>query len=205
MTQTAPKPRHIVAPRSRPARSAETSPCDQCAHAPKPAAPAGDVGSLFDRLEKTLIDLGNLQVELTRVLEQQHDAMKILDTAAMDRLGRRQEQLHRRAMQLECERRDVVAKLAVQAGLKGDITLRDLAEAYATTQPERRERLLELRDKLRKQSASAAKRGRSAARVAGSVLGSINSALRLLTRSCLYTRNGDFTLPPRRPRMETVG
>ena len=182
------------------------TPCDSCQHAPKkPGPPPGSSAAMLDRLEEVLRSLAGAQSDLTDLLEQQHTAMTGLDTAAMDKCASRQESLHRRVMQLEHERRTLVHNLATSTGLSSGATLRDLADAFAAEDPQRRLRLLELRDLLRQRSAHAAKRGRRCSRVAGSVLGSINTALRLLTRSCIYSKTGNFQMPPRRPRMEAVG
>ncbi|MEL7238190.1 MAG: flagellar export chaperone FlgN, partial [Planctomycetota bacterium] len=188
-------------PASAPANTGPKSPCDACQHAPQNARPAkpaaGDTNAQLDQLEQVLSKLADAQNDLTDLLEQQHQAMTKLNTGVMDNCARRQESLHRRVMQLEHERRSLVLSLATAAGLPAGATLRDLADAYAAHAPERRVRLLELRDLLRKRSAHAAKRGRRCGRVAGSVLGSINTALRLLTRSCIYNKSGDFQMPPR--------
>ena len=165
--------------------------------APRPAAqrtPVQQADVLLTELQKALDGLTAAHVELAASLRQQHDAMKAFDTTAMAEAARRQEQIHRRVMRLEQQRRQQVQNLARVAGRQGaEMTLIGLADLY----PAARDGLLERRAALRQATTEAAERGRACGRLAGGVLSHLNAALRLLTDATTYGRTGGFDVAPR--------
>jgi hypothetical protein len=152
-------------------------------------------------LVATLVELVRAHRELCELLERQQAAMREIDLDAMAGVSKRQEQLHRRILRLERERRANAALLASSAGLPGDASLGQIAEKL----PVWSEQLLALRQELRGLSREASDRGKRAGRIAASVLCSVGSALRSVTGSTLYRRGGDFSLPPLAHRVDRAG
>ena len=150
------------------------------------------------QLARALSDLTAAHRDLAAALDAQHDAMRRLDTEAMNGLARRQESIHRRILRLEQERRKLVAALARAARLPPDASLAQIAAAH----PEHADALMALRAELRARTTDAAAKTRTCARVAGSVLAHLNSSLRLLTGATVYRPGGDFAAPPARTRVE---
>ena len=162
----------------------------------RPSQPAA-----VDQLVATLAKLAGAQSDLRDALGEQAAAMRKLDVKAMAQLGRRQESAHRRLLKLEVDRRRYSAAAAKPLGLPGDAPLAQIAMGYPQHAPD----LMRLRDELRSHAAAAADLGRHCSRLAGGVLGHVNGALRLVTRSCLYGRGGEFAMPPVASRVHALG
>ncbi len=162
---------------------------------PKPQVPA------IEQLLATLTKLSAAQCDLRDALSEQVEAMKRLDVKAMASIGHRQESAHRRLLKLEGDRRRHGATAAGQLGLAPDTPLVEVVSGY----PDHAEQLLQVRDELRAHTIAAADLGRHCARIAGGVLGHVNGALRLVTKSCLYGREGGFELPPVSHRIRAIG
>lgn len=142
---------------------------------------------------------------LLRELEAQRDAMKRLDLESLDAATRSQEQLRSRIAQLEQRRRSVVEQLARSLRLPPPVSLAGLARAT----PEHAATLLSLRDELRSLVEQVRVAGQVSTRVAGAVVGHMNTVLRLIgsvaQQAGGYTRAGTPRVATRIGVMEAVG
>jgi hypothetical protein len=156
-------------------------------------------------LETVLVQLIAEHEKLLRSLESHQAAMKKLDMKAMDETGRLQEVTRLRITGLETKRKSLVEQVAASLRLPGPPTLLKLAEAL----PLFKTRLLALRDQLRARVAQVASRAQVAGRLAGAVLGHLNTAVRLLAgaveQAGLYTKHGVPQVSARIGVMEAVG
>lgn len=123
-------------------------------------------------------------------IDQQQSAMKTLDARAISQVTQQQEAARLRLATLEQRRRILLQQLARMQRLAGEPKIPQLAEHF----PQRKPVLMKLRDDLRQVIAEVAARNHGVARLAGAVLGHLNTAVRLLTgaveRSGVYTRQG---------------
>jgi hypothetical protein len=152
--------------------------------------------------------LGNLIVEHRRLLKQvdaQQTAMKAMDLAAIDAAIAEQDVLRRRIATLERRRGELAAQAGILLRLNGPVTLLRLAEAL----PAQCRTLLKLRAELRDLMSEIQQRASIAARVAGSVLGHLNTAMRILAgaveRAGVYTRSGVPRMSTRVGVMDAIG
>jgi flagellar biosynthesis/type III secretory pathway chaperone len=142
---------------------------------------------------------------LLRELEAQRDAMKRLDLASLDAATRAQEQSRSRIVQLEQRRRAIVEQLARSLKLTAPLSLAKLAQASS----EHGAALLALRDELRSLIEQVRVAGQVSTRVAGAVVGHMNTVLRLIgtvaQQAGGYTRSGAPRVASRIGVMEAVG
>jgi hypothetical protein len=158
-------------------------------------------------LDELLNSLTLLIGEHRRLLaeaERHQVAIRTMDLPGMEASRMRQEAIRVRIMALETRRRLAAEQAA--GGLKGPaITLTRLAEMH----PASRAMLLALRDELRDVIGQISQRTHVAGRVAGAVLGHLNSVVRLVAGAAqqagVYTRRGIPKLSPRIGIIETVG
>lgn len=160
---------------------------------------------LLPELEGVLRALADEHRRLLASVEAQQVAMKAFDLKAMDDARNQQEASRLRVATLEAKRRVVVAHVAKGLKLDGKVTLTRLAELH----PPRREALLALRDEIKQLAETIAARTHVAGRLAGAVLGHLNTVVRLLAgaveKAGLYTKHGVPRVSTRIGVMEAVG
>ena len=160
---------------------------------------------LLPELESVLRALADEHRRLLASVEAQQAAMKAFDLKAMDDARNQQEASRLRVATLEAKRRTVVAHIAKGLKLDGKVTLTRLADLH----PPRRDALLILRDEIRQLAEAIAARAHVAGRLAGAVLGHLNTVVRLLAgaveKAGLYTKHGVPRVSSRIGVMEAVG
>ncbi|HEY8748198.1 MAG TPA: flagellar export chaperone FlgN [Tepidisphaeraceae bacterium] len=132
-------------------------------------------------------------------------AMQAFDLRTMDDAGREQEACRLRITMLEQRRRSIVQQIGKGLNVQGDLTIARLA----TMVPEHTQSLLELRKQLKQVVEQVAARNKISGKVAGAVLGHLNTVVRLLAgaaeRAGLYTKNGIPQVSSRIGGLEAVG
>lgn len=143
--------------------------------------------------------------KLLKHVEAHDSAMRAFDLPAMDQAARLQDAVRLRIATMDTRRRAAIQQIARSARLNGDITIQALAEAF----PDRAQPLLALRDELKSVAARIAARTYVTARVAGGVLGHLNTAVRFLAgaveRTGVYTKSGNPRVSSRIGVMNAVG
>lgn len=137
---------------------------------------------------------------------QSHEAaVRSFDLKAMETLARQQETDRTRIAAWELKRKAVLAQLARSARIDPGISIAQLADLF----PQQRPALLKLRDELKGLAQQISNHTRISGRVAGAVLGHLNTAVRLLAgaveRAGLYTKQGIPQVSRRIGVMEAVG
>ena len=152
--------------------------------------------------------LGEMIAEHRRLLKQadlQQAAMKSLDLKAMDDCAKVQEAARLRLANLESKRRLLVAQIARLHGVHGNLTVPQIAEFY----PQRKTMLLNLRETLKSEIKALSSRNHVAGRLAGAVVGHLNTVVRLLAgaveKAGLYTRQGIPQVSTRIGVMDAIG
>src|SRR6267142_1887584 len=115
--------------------------------------------------EKLLVQLSN-----------QQSAMKKMDLNAIDQLTGLQDATRMRIAALDGKRKTLVTQLALILKLQGTPTLTSLADATS----QHKQSLLTLRDQLKSKVEQVATKSTIAGRVAGALLGHLNTVVRLL-------------------------
>ena len=156
-------------------------------------------------LESILAQLIAEHERMLQHLEAQQAAMKKLDLKTLEDTTIAQESSRLRIATLETRRRVAVASLAKMLRLTGDTTLPAIAAAI----PQSRARLLALRERLKALIATISTRTHVASRLAGALLGHLNTVVRLLAgaveQAGLYTKHGTPKVSGRIGVMEAVG
>lgn len=156
-------------------------------------------------LESILQQMIDEHDRLLKHFQVQHEAMKAFDLKAMDVAVNLQEASRLRVATLETKRRTLVAQLARAHGLTENMTIADIAKLY----PQRGQALIKLRDTLKEAISQIATRTHIAGKLAGAVLGHLNTVVRLLAgavdRAGLYTKHGVPQVSARIGVMEAVG
>ena len=138
-------------------------------------------------------------------LEAQQAAMKTFDLKAMDDARNQQEASRLRVASLEAKRRTIVLHMAKEVKLDGPLTLTRIADLH----PPRRQALLAVRNEIKQLAEAIATRSHIAGRLASSVLGHLNTVVRLLAgaveKAGLYTKHGVPRVSSRIGVMEAVG
>ena len=157
-------------------------------------------------LEAVLQSLVAEHRKLLGYVEAHHAAMKAFDLGAMDAARNQQEACRLRVATLENKRRATV--VAMGRFLKVDpntLTLAKIAELH----PTRKDALMKLRGELKALAAKIQQRTHVAGRLAGAVLGHLNTVVRLLAgaveKAGLYTKHGVPQVSSRVGTMEAVG
>src|SRR6267142_5877592 len=144
--------------------------------------------------EKLLVQLSN-----------QQSAMKKLDLPAIDQLTGLQDATRMRIAALDGKRKTLVNQLAGMLKLTGATTLSRLAESL----PQHKQPLLALREQLKAKVNEVATRSTVAGRVAGALLGHLNTVVRLLAgaveQAGIYTKQGTPQVSARIGVIEAVG
>ncbi|MGA2497413.1 MAG: flagellar export chaperone FlgN [Tepidisphaeraceae bacterium] len=142
--------------------------------------------------------------KLLRLLEGQQQALRALDAGRVQALSAQQEASRLRIAGLESRRRLVLQQLCQASQLIGEPTITRLA----ATLPQAGQPLLALRDKLRCLAAAVSNRAQIAGKVAGALLGHLNTVVRLVAgvteQARLYNRQGVHTVSNRIGMMEAV-
>jgi hypothetical protein len=145
--------------------------------------------------------------KLLKHVESQQAAMKSLDLKAMDAAAQQQEASRLRIATLENRRRQLCVQLARVAKMsQQEMTVKKLAELN----PQRAPALLALRDELREVIGEIQKRTHIAGRLAGAVLGHLNTVVRILAGAVeqatgVYTKHGTPHVATRIGVMDAVG
>jgi hypothetical protein len=144
--------------------------------------------------------------KLLGYVEAQQAAMKKFDLAAMDAARNQQEACRLRVTAMENKRRAVVANMA--KALRVDVASLNLTK-IAELHPPRKDALLKLRAELKDLATKITHRTHVAGRLAGAVLGHLNTVVRLLAgaveKAGLYTKYGVPQVSSRIGVMEAVG
>ena len=160
---------------------------------------------LVQDLESILQQLIVEHRKLLRHLDAHQNAMKTMQLDGMDAAANQQEASRLRIATLENTRRIIVAQMAKQHKLTGDITMARLAALY----PDRGPSLMKLRDELKKTILAIQARTHIAGRLAGAVLGHLNTVVRLIAgaveRAGIYNKSGVPQVSGRIGVMEAVG
>src|SRR5581483_5477466 len=127
-------------------------------------------------LETVLQQLIAEHRKLLAQLDVQQSAMKAMDLNAMDNALRLQEATRLRIAALDTRRKAVVADLGRTLRLPGELTIRRIAELF----PAQGAGLLKLKDELKTVMNQIGQRTHIAGRLAGAVLGHLNTVVRLL-------------------------
>jgi hypothetical protein len=160
-------------------------------------------------------EAGQLQIVLQQLVAEhekllshlaaQQAAMKKLDLAGIDQLTGLQDATRMRIAALDGKRKTLVTQLAMILKIGGTPTLSRLAEAM----PQHRQALLTLRDHLKAKVTEVSTRSTVAGRVAGALLGHLNTVVRLLAgaveQAGLYTKQGTPQVSARIGVIEAVG
>ena len=138
-------------------------------------------------------------------LNNQQGAMKKLDLPAIDQLTGLQDASRMRISALDGKRKALVNQLAAMLKLQGPTTLARLADSL----PQYKQALLTLREQLKAKVTEIATRSTVAGRVAGALLGHLNTVVRLLAgaveQAGIYTKQGTPQVSARIGVIEAVG
>src|SRR5215204_359841 len=138
-------------------------------------------------------------------LTNQQEAMKKLDLVAIDQLTGLQDSSRMRIAALDGKRKTLVNHLAAVLKLPAATTLKQLAQAI----PQHKQTLLALREQLKTKVTEVATRSTVAGRVAGALLGHLNTVVRLLSgaveQAGIYTKQGTPKVSTRIGVIEAVG
>jgi len=160
-----------------------------------------EAGQLQIILQQLVVEHEKLLVQLAA----QQAAMKKLDLPALDQLTGLQDATRMKIAALDGKRKTLVMQLALVLKIGGIPTLSRLAEAM----PQHKQTLLTLRDQLKAKVHEVSTRSTVAGRVAGAVLGHLNTVVRLLAgaveQAGLYTKQGTPQVSARIGVIEAVG
>jgi hypothetical protein len=156
-------------------------------------------------LESVLTMLVAEHRKLLTFTDAQQAAMRSVDLAALDAAVNGQEACRLRITTLEVRRRGLAVQLTKGHKVEQPVTLTKLADLY----PQRRQSLFKLRDELRDVASTISNRTKVSSRLAGAVLGHLNTVVRLLAgaveRAGVYTKAGVPRVASRIGIMEAVG
>jgi hypothetical protein len=159
---------------------------------------------IFD-LESVLQQLIVEHRKLLKHVEAHQNAMKTMALDEIDKAASQQEASRLRIGSLETMRRAVVLQITQQHKLSGEVTITRLAQLF----PQRGEALVKLREELKKTIMQIQAKTHIAGRLAGAVLGHLNTVVRLIAgaveRAGIYTKAGVPQVSNRIGMMEAVG
>ena len=152
-------------------------------------------------LQQLIVDHRKLLV----FLHTQQNVMKLCDLKKMDETTNQAEACRLRIVNLEQRRRLVCGQIAAQMKFQGELTIGKIADAF----PSRAEALMKLRTELKSVAEQVRTRSYIAGRVAGAVLGHLNTVVRLVSgavgKAGVYTKRGVPRMTSRLGVMEAVG
>lgn len=138
-------------------------------------------------------------------IDAQQQAMRAGHADQIERTAHQQESARMRIARLEARRRQLAAQIARAMRMPAEPTISALAQLF----PARSEALTMLRDELRTAIEEVTKRTHITSRLAGAVLGHLNSAVRLIAgaveQAGVYTKSGSPQMTSRIGVMEAVG
>lgn len=156
-------------------------------------------------LELALQQLITEHRKLLGFVDAQQAAMRVLDLVAMDVAVNGQEACRLRIATIETKRRGIVAVLTRGVKVEQPVTITKLAALY----PQRKVALHKLRDELKDVATTITSRTKVAGKLAGAVLGHLNTVVRVLAgaveRAGVYTKHGVPRVSSRIGVMEAVG
>jgi hypothetical protein len=156
-------------------------------------------------LENILTQLLAEHERLLGQLDEQQAAMKKLDLKTLEASSKLQEATRLRIASLETRRRTTVSQLALALKIQGPATLTKVAEASGAHEA----KLVSLRDRLKDLMEQIATRSHIASRLAGAVLGHLNTMVRLLAGAVeqpgVYTKHGTAQVTGRIGVLEAIG
>jgi chromosome segregation ATPase len=160
----------------------------------------------FVDLEAILTQLVAEHRNLLANLDRQQTAMKKLDVDSLEAATGAQESARLRIASLEVRRRTIVLQIAKAVRMdEKQLTLAKLAELV----PARKMQFLAIRKELKDVAAQIASRTQVAGRVAGAILGHLNTVVRIVAgaveKAGLYTKQGVPCVSTRIGVMEAVG
>jgi hypothetical protein len=144
----------------------------------------------LNELESLLQRMHEQYLVLAEEIAQQQTAIKTSDLELMGESARKQESIRMRIGAMETRRKHLVAELGRLHRVEGEMTISMLAELH----PDRGPQLLTLRDQLKATVQGLHEQVSISARVAGAVLGHLNTAVRIIATAAqsagLYTKYG---------------
>jgi DNA repair exonuclease SbcCD ATPase subunit len=156
-------------------------------------------------LEAILQQLIDEHRKLLAQVDRQYDAVRFYRPREMQDIAALQDATRLRVLKLESQRRLLSQQLARLYKVEGDLTISKLMEMF----PARAANLRKLRDELRGLMQEIKTKTHIAGRVASSVLGHLNTIVRLLAgaveRAGVYTKHGVPKVSARIGAMEAVG
>ena len=143
--------------------------------------------------------------KLLKHVDAHQAAVKKMSLDEMDHAGQQQEASRMRIVGLENARRAIVQQIVREHRISGEVTIARLAKVF----PDRGPGLLKLRDELKKMISQIQARTHIAGKVAGAILGHLNTVVRLIAgaveRAGIYTKSGVPQVSGRIGVMEAVG
>ena len=143
--------------------------------------------------------------KLLKHIDAHEAAMRRMDLKAMDDTAKLQEAARLRIASMETRRRASVQQLAKSMRMNGEPNVQRLAAIF----PDRADVLMKLREELREVAGRISHRSVVGNRLAGALLGHLNTAVRILAgaveRSGVYTRSGTPKVSARIGVMNAVG
>ncbi len=137
-------------------------------------------------------------------VETHEQAMRRFDLRAMDESAKLQEAARSRIAAMELRRKSAAVALAKASRINGELTIARLAELF----PANAGSLLSLRDELKTIAGEIAGKTFVASRLAGAVLGHLNTAVRLFAgvtdRTGVYTKSGSPIVARRNGIMNAI-
>jgi hypothetical protein len=159
----------------------------------------------IQEIETLLAALVGEHWKMLKLVEDQQVAMKKLDLNGMDAVARIQEAARLRIGTLETKRRLVVAQLTKLHSFQGVLRIDDIAKLY----PHHAVSLRKLRDELKTAIGEVSKRTHVASRIAGALLGHLNTVVRLVAgvveKAGVYTKHGVPQVSGRIGMMDAMG
>ena len=156
-------------------------------------------------LEVTLQQLTAEYNRLMKHMDAHQAAMKSFDLPAMDAAAHQQEASRLRIGMLENKRKNLVNQIGKLLKHDGQLTITRIAEMN----PQRGPLLMKLRDELKSTIQQASAKSHIAGKLAGAVLGHLNTVVRLLAGSVenagVYSKHGVPQVSARIGVMEAVG
>lgn len=143
--------------------------------------------------------------KMLAMVEKHQEAMKKFDLRVMEDVGHLTESCRMRITTLEYKRKTLTLQLAKSLKIAGDLKITQIADLYPAQKPA----LMKLRADLRELMDQITRKNFIASRVAGAVLGHLNTAVRLLAgaveKAGLYTKQGVPKVSARIGMMEAIG
>jgi hypothetical protein len=156
-------------------------------------------------LESVLQQLIDEHRKLLAQVDRQYDAVRFYKPREMVDIAALQDATRLRVLKLDLQRRSLIQQLVKLYKIEGELTISKIMEMF----PARAATLARQRDELRSLMQQIKTRTYIAGRVAASVLGHLNTIVRLLAgaveRAGVYTKHGVPKVSARIGAMEAVG